>query len=152
MSVTFQVERFRDFYEELKPLVHEHWLEIALDHDAVPLDPDWERYIGLDSIDALSTVTARDEGVLVGYHIAVISSHLHYRGTLHGITDVYFLKKSHRAGTTGLRMIKAADAEMTRLGVVKRITGAKLHLDMGPLFKRLGYRETERVFTKVLGG
>ena len=150
-SVTFQVERFKDFYTELFPLVCEHWTEIALDHEAVPLEPDWERYVKLDEAGSLSVVTARAGAELVGYHIAVISGHLHYKGTLHGVTDVYFLKPEHRKGFTGIRLFKTVGAEMKRLGVVKLITGTKVHLDMGRLLERLGYRETERTYTKIVG-
>lgn len=150
MTVVFQVEHFRNVQPELVDIVAVHWREIALDRAAVPLDPDWERYYELADAGKLSVVTARERGRLVGYHIAVVSPHLHYRGTLHGVTDVYFILPEFRKGFTGIRLMKVVDEELKRLGVVKRITGTKRHLDMGRLFERLGYRETERVYTKIL--
>lgn len=152
MTVVFQAENFRNIQPELPPLLQAHWEEVALDHDAVPLDPDWQRYYALQDSNSLSCVTARngEGGPLVGYHIAIVAGHLHYASTKHGITDVYYLKPEYRKGFTGIRLFKAVDEEMKRLGVVKRITGTKVHLDMGPVLKRLGYRETEHVYTKVL--
>jgi L-amino acid N-acyltransferase YncA len=150
-TVTFHVESMRSIHQEMQPLLHDHWNEIALDHHEVPLDPDWHRYFELDDKGSLSVLAARSEGELVGYHIAVISPHLHYKGTLHGITDVYYLKPGFRQGFTGIKMFKAVNEEMKRRGVVKLITGTKLHHDMGRIFERLGYRETERVFTKIVG-
>jgi hypothetical protein len=152
MTVMFQVERLRDMHEEMKPLLEKHWHEIALDHSRVPLDVDWDRYMALDEKESLSVVTAREDGVLVGYHVAIISGHLHYKSTLHGVTDVYWIDPSYRQRPgVGLRLFKAVNEEMKRLGVVKLITGTKVHLDMGRLFQHLGYRETERTFTKIVG-
>lgn len=148
--VTFHVEHFRNAQPELAGLVRDHWDEIALDHEEVPLDVDWKRYYALADAGAISMVVARDAGVMVGYHIAMISGHLHYAGTLHGITDVYYLKPSHRKGFTGYRLFKAVNEEMKRLGVKKLVTATKKHLDIGVVLRRLGYRETETTFTKVL--
>lgn len=150
--IVFQAENFRSFQPELAQLVTAHWDEVALDHDTVPLDPDYPRYYALQDAGSLSCVTARqgEGGPLVGYHIALIGGHLHYGSTKHGITDVYYLSPGHRKGFTGVRLFKAVDQEMRRLGVVKLITGTKVHLDIGPILKRLGYRKTEDVYTKVL--
>jgi L-amino acid N-acyltransferase YncA len=150
MIVTFHVELLRQCHHEMGPLLQDHWEEIALDHHEVPLAPDWERYFDLDDKGSLSVVTARADGEMVGYHVAVITPHLHYKNTLHGITDVYYLKPSYRQGFTGIRLFKAVNDEMRRRGVVKLITGTKLHHDMGRIFERMGYRETERVFTKIV--
>lgn len=154
MNVVFSVEHWRNFQPELRPLLYAHWCEIARDHEAVPLDPDWDRYLAMADAGCLSAVTARlgPGGPLVGYHIAIVSGHLHYGSTLHGITDVYYLAPEHRKGFAGIRLFKAVDTELERIGVVKRITGTKVHLDMGPLLQRLGYRLTEHVYTKILGG
>lgn len=149
--ITFHVESMRRIHAELVPLLQDHWREIGRDHHEVPLDPDWVRYFDLDDKGNLSVIAVRHAGELVGYHIAVISPHLHYKGTLHGVTDVYYLKPEHRRGFTGVRLFKAVGDEMKRRGVVKLITGTKLHHDMGRIFERLGYRETERVFTKIVG-
>jgi hypothetical protein len=152
MNVVFRPENLRNVQPEMAPLLRAHWEEIALDHDAVPLDPDWPRYMALTDAGCLSMVTARvgPGGPLVGYHVAIIGGHLHYGSTRHGITDVYYLSPEHRKGFTGIRLFKAVDEEMKRLGVTKRITGTKVHLNMGPVLERLGYRLTEHVYTKIL--
>lgn len=152
MRVVFRPENLRNVQPEMAPLLREHWEEIALDHEAVPLDPDWPRYLALNDAGCLSTVTARmgEGGPLVGYHVAIVSGHLHYGSTKHGVTDVYYISPEHRDGFIGLRMFRAVDEEMKRLGVVKRITGTKVALDIGPVLRRLGYRLTEHVYTKVL--
>ena len=127
-----------------------HWREIALNHDEVPLDIDWARYADLHEKGALHVVTARREGRLIGYHIAIITTHLHYRSTLHGITDVYYIVPECRHGVTGMRLFQAVERELKARGVRKLFTATKLHLDQGPLFERMGYRPVERLYAKLI--
>jgi L-amino acid N-acyltransferase YncA len=150
MSTVFAVERWAVFHKEAAPLFVEHWKEIALNHEAVPLDIAWDKYAALDEAGHLHVLTARRDGELVGYHIAVVTGHLHYRGTLHGITDVYWIAPAYRTGRTGLRMFQAVERELKKLGVRKLFTATKLHLDQGALFEFLGYKPTERLYTKLI--
>lgn len=152
--VIFNVEKWRDVRAEMEPMLVEHWHEIALGHAQVPLDIAYERYNAMCDSGVLQIVTARDNGVLVGYHAAIVSGHLHYNSTLHGITDVYFILPEYRKGFTGIRLFRKVKVEMEKLGVKKLITGAKLHTadgNSGKLFEYLGYKPTETVYTMLIG-
>lgn len=153
-GLVFRSENFRNVQPELPELLRRHWAEVALDHDEVPLDPDYLRYYALQDAGSLSTITARvgPGGPLVGYHIMIVSGHLHYRDTLHGVTDVYYLTPEQRKGFNGVRLFKAVDVEAKLLGVKKRVTATKDHMNMGRLLERLGYRLTEHTYTKILEG
>ena len=146
----YAVERWRDLRPEMLPMLVRHWREIALNHADVPLDIDEARYAQLDESGSLQIVTARREGVLIGYHVAIVTAHLHYASTLHGITDVYYIAPEARHGVTGMRLFQAVEHEMKALGVRKLFTATKLHLDQGPLFERLGYKPVERLFAKLI--
>jgi len=146
----YAVERWRDIKSEMLPMLVEHWKEVALNHADVPLDIDEERYDGLDAVGALHILTVRRAGKLIGYHVAIVSGHLHYKSTLHGITDVYYIAPEHRHGITGMRMFQAVESELKKLGVRKLFTATKLHMDQGPLFERLGYRPVERLYAKLI--
>lgn len=151
MSATaFTVERWRNIRAEMLPILVAHWREIALNHADVPLDIDEKRYADLDESGSLHIVTARKDGALIGYHVAIVSAHLHYASTLHGFTDVYFIGPEYRAGRTGLRLFQAVERELRARGVRKLMTGTKVHLDQGRLFEHLGYSFTERLFTKII--
>lgn len=149
--ITFQVEKWSDALPEMEPILVKHWYEIALGHDKVPLDIARDRYQALCDTGVLHIVTARDNGVMIGYHVAMICGHLHYLGTLHGITDVYFILPAYRKGYTGIRLFKFVEVSMRAIGVKKLITGTKLHLDMGKILHRLGFQATETVYTKYIG-
>jgi hypothetical protein len=47
MSTVFAVERWAVFHKEAAPLFVEHWKEIALNHEDVPLDIAWDKYAAL---------------------------------------------------------------------------------------------------------
>lgn len=146
----YRVERWKHLREEMLPLLVRHWREVALNHADVPLDIDEARYAELDESGALHIVTARRGGQLIGYHVAIVSPHLHYASTLHGITDVYWIAPEHRVGRTALRLFQTVERELKARGVRKLFTATKLHLDQGPLFEFLGYRPVERLYAKLI--
>ncbi|KQP36142.1 GNAT family N-acetyltransferase [Pseudorhodoferax sp. Leaf274] len=150
MTAVYAVERWKDIRPEMLPLLVRHWREIALNHADVPLDIDEAKYAQLDDAGALHIVTARNDGALIGYHVAIVSGHLHYASTLHGITDVYWIAPEYRQGFTGIRLFQRVEKEMRALGVKKLFTGTKVHLDMSKLFERLGYRRVEYLYAKIL--
>jgi L-amino acid N-acyltransferase YncA len=154
MTITYQLEKWKDALPEMEPILFQHWREIALGHDKVPLDIAREKYQEMCDAGHLQVVTARDDGKMIGYHVAVISGHLHYLSTLHGITDVYFILPEYRKGRTGIRLFKRVEEEMKRIGVQKLFTSAKLHTadgKSGRLFEYLGFSATETVYTKYIG-
>ena len=148
--ITFATEDFEDFQPELALLVPEHYKEIALNQNEIPLDPDWEHYRELNRACRLHCVTVRDDGKLVGYHLTIITSMLHYRTTISGITDVYFIKPEFRKGFTAVRMFKFVEAELRTMGCKQLITATKKHLDISKVLERLGYKPVETVFRKML--
>lgn len=149
--VTFAVEEWNDVSPEMAPLWESHWKEVARDHDHIPLDPDLNLYAYLASVGQLHVMVARDKGKVVGYHISIVKPHLHYKSSLHAQTDVYYIDPEHRKGMTGVRLFKEVEKSLAARGVKKMITGTKLSLDMGKIFERLGWHETERTYTKCIG-
>lgn len=149
-GTSYAVERWRDIKGEMLPMLSRHWKEVALNHADVPLDIDHERYDAMDEAGALHIVTVRRGGALIGYHVAIVTGHLHYKSTLHGVTDVYYIAPECRHGVTGMRMFQAVERELKALGVKKLFTGTKLHLDQGTLFERLGYQPVERLYSKII--
>jgi L-amino acid N-acyltransferase YncA len=150
VGTVYQTEPWSSFKAEARELFQRHWREVALNHAEVPLDIDYARYDALEAAGGLHVLTARRGGLLIGYQVTIVSPHLHYRSTLHGITDVYWIAPECRHGVTAMRLFQAAERELKKLGVRKLFTATKLHLDQGPLFERLGYRPVERLYAKLI--
>lgn len=151
--IVFATERWADIYPELSLLLVQHWREIASHHDRIPLDVAYHRYLALCEAGVLHVLSAREDGKLVGYHVAIVSGHLHYQGTLHCITDVYYLAPEHRRAATGIQLFRELERLMKARGVVKMFTGTKLHTHdgkTGRLFEFLGYTHTENLYMKLI--
>jgi GNAT superfamily N-acetyltransferase len=147
--IEYAVEDWLEALPELRMLFNEHWEEIALDQDSIKLEPDYTTYANLAVSDALHLVTARADGLIVGYHLSIIKPHLHYKSSLTCFTDVFFLKKDYRKGVIGYKLIKFFRDSVKEKGVQKVYMGTKLHLDLGPLLERLGFTPIERIYSQV---
>lgn len=150
--VEFQVERWATYAPDAAPLWPLHWQEVALTQAAVPLDMDTERYAALDEAGILHIVTGRDAGRLVAYWTGLVMPHLHYKSTVHCYCDLFYVHPLWRRGTTALRLFGTAHRTLKDRGVIKLMSGTKLHsgLDMSRLFEFMKYELAEKQYTKLL--
>ena len=149
--IQYQREKVRDMWDECVPLLEEHYREIGLYNDKVSFSPDVEKYEMLCDMDLLYIITARDEGKLVGYYACFIQPSLHYTETLCSVNDVFYIAPSYRKGFTGIRLLKEAESHMRDRGVDVLSLSFKTYLPLDPLFERLGWDYSERVYTKYIG-
>ena len=157
--VTFQVEKFSAFRDEAIPLFERHHREIAIDQDEIEYAPDWPQYDAMEKAGMLHCLTVRDAaehgkgpGKIVGYFIALLWRHPHYsRAGLMALTDVYYLAPEFRKGGTGAKMLIALEHSLKAVGVIKGYLSCKIHDDNDhqQLFEHLGWRFTDKAFTKI---
>ena len=151
MSVQFSIETLDQAFDDAMWLFDLHWQEIALDKAKVPLNPDVDTFWALEDAGLLLIVTARDGKRMVGYHVSIVRPHLHYKHSLTAYADMYFIHPDYRQGMTGVRLFKYLEGVLRERGVERIYQGTKIHKDMGRLFERLGYKETERLYVKWIG-
>jgi GNAT superfamily N-acetyltransferase len=149
MSVQYVVEDPATFIEELKEVIPLHYDELCVTKD-FPLLPDYEAYGRLYMAGLLTCVTARDASGLIGYAIFIVQPHLHYRSCKTAFEDIYFLRKEHRLGRTGIRLFQFAEEALRADGVNRIIMHTKIHMDNSRLFEYLGYKHTDKLYTKIL--
>jgi len=145
----YKVETLADCLEEIKVLFKEHWDEVA--DPLIPLNPDYDKYLEMDKAGITHTVTAREDGKIIGYHVSFIMPHLHYKQSKTCFTDIYFISKEHRKGFVGIRLFKFLEQSLREKNVQRIYMGTKLKLDIGPVLERLGYKPIERSYTKIIG-
>jgi GNAT superfamily N-acetyltransferase len=136
--VTFHVERWGDALEEVQRHWPNHWREVAMHQDEIPLEPDYDEYDRLDGQGALHLTVARCAGEVVGYATAIIRTHLHYKSSLSAFFDLYYVHPSHRNGWVGVNLFKHVESSMRARGVQRLFAGTKVSLDMSRIFQRLG--------------
>jgi N-acetylglutamate synthase-like GNAT family acetyltransferase len=61
------------------------------------------------------------------------------------------VKKEFRKGRIGIRLFQYAEKVLKERGVQRMVVNTKIHLDNSRLFEYLGYKMTDKVFTKMLG-
>lgn len=149
--ITAHVESFMERLTELQALLPMHWEELALNKDAVPLDPQYDIYAAREAKGELLFVTLREAGDLVGYFIGFIAPGLHYKTCLTCTMDIFYVRPDKRKGRAGSTLFKYVEAELRRRGVDRWFVGSKCHADASSLFEYLGFDRVEVFFSKWLG-
>ena len=149
MTVTYQTEDPAEFIEALKGVLPEHYDELCVTKD-FPLMPDYEAYGRLHVAGMLRCITVRDDNELIGYALFIVHPHLHYKSCITAFEDIYFLKKEHRKGRVGIRLFQFVEDVLKKEGVHRIIMHTKIHMDNTRLFEYLGYKLTDKLFTKIL--
>lgn len=143
----FQVESVKEWAADARPLYEAHWRELGLDLD-LKIDPDIEKMEIMEKLGMFTVITARYGGKLVGYLLAVVSTHLHYRTSPKMfIIDAYYILPECRKGA-GVKLFKVAEYTAKKLGAIKMYLSCKVHKDHSKLFEALGYRLSDYAFIK----
>lgn len=148
----FRAEFVKDVIGELKPLLEEHWEEVAWYKDKIKLAPAFDKYIEMQERNSLLFVTVRDEsGTLIGYNINFIQHHPHYSDHIYAINDIIFLLPKYRHGTIAKEMLEYTEQILKHIGV----SVVTLHMKPAHPFKSLaeyaGFKQQEYVYSKFIG-
>jgi GNAT superfamily N-acetyltransferase len=149
MILTYEDVNGLDFLYELEQIFPEHYEELCVTKD-FPLDPDYDAYRRLAQAGMLRCITCRMGGDLIGYIVFTIQPHLHYRSCKTAFEDIYYVKKEFRKGRIGIKLFQYAEKVLKEHGVNRIIMHTKIHLDNSRLFEYLGYKHTDKLYTKLL--
>jgi GNAT superfamily N-acetyltransferase len=145
-GVTFQVEPFRQFYDDAIPLFAEHLVQT----DQAPDDylrKNVELLQWLDDGGELQCLTARCNGRMFGYLMSVICQSLDAPGERHAMHTIFFA--SPTIPGLGMRLQRAAIAELRKRGVNELQMRAS-HRGSGPrlgtFYRRLGAEEFGQLY------
>lgn len=147
MNIKYSVESFKDIWNEIEPIIKDHWEEIAHYKD-IPLNVDKNQYFELDGSEYMKTFTAREDGVLVGYNIFFIRHNMHYKNSLQAINDVIYIKKEKRG--FGKYFIKWCDDELRNIGIQLVGYHIKFSHDWSKVLDKMGYDKPEFTMIKRL--
>jgi GNAT superfamily N-acetyltransferase len=150
--ITYHVESFEEQLAELQVLLPEHYRELALNQDRVPLAPRYDIYLDRERAGELLFVAMREAGEIVGYFIGFIAPGLHYQTCLTCNMDIFYVRSDKRKGSAGVRLFRFVEAELKRRGVQRWFMGSKIHADASALFKRIGAAPVETYYSKWIGG
>jgi len=98
----------------------------------------------------LRCITCRIDDQLIGYIVFIVQPHLHYKSCKTAFEDIYYVKKEYRRGRIGIKLFQYAEKVLKEFGVNRIIMHTKIHLDNSRLFEYLGYKHTDKLYTKLL--
>lgn len=134
-------------FEELLPLLTLHKDEVM--PSTLPMDPDWDAYLGMEAAGALRIFTARTEfGVLAGYGTFIVRSHPHYKTYMHAVCDVFFLLKEFRGHFAGVGLLQFCHDHLQTEKVTAIYFSAPESVE--PMLLRLGYKALEKNYIAYL--
>ena len=135
--------------EELERLAEREYEEVG-QKDLDRLNIDWTRYCELDTAGKLATFIAKRDGVIVGYAVFIVQTHIHYRDALVAANSAVYAAPEVRAGRVVLKLLRFAEMGLKAQGVKKIYYHVKRTKDFGRLLGHLGYEDVERMYAKVL--
>lgn len=106
-------------------------------------------YRQLEAAGVLHTLGAFRGDTMVGFLSFLVSVLPHY-GALTATSESYFVAKSERAGGTGIRLLREAEARAKELGAVGLLVSAPVGGRLAAVLPRIGYGQTNEVFFKGL--
>lgn len=142
----------KELFEELQPLLAEHWQEVAHFKD-IPLDPDYAAYQAAENAGTFRLFTVRDlerqPTLLLGYAAFFVRPNIHYRGSTQAVQDVIYIHPAAR-GKTGYHFINWCDQQLKNEGVQAVYQHVKEAHNFGPMLERLGYELVDRIYARRL--
>lgn len=157
VNIIYQQEKLFNVKDEVQGILEEHWEEVGLHKDKIPLDPNWELYKLLEENGNISITTARDKDKIVGYFGYIITPSLHSRNIKVAEGDLFYIHKEYRKSTIAIKLLALSEKYLLEGGVniifnktkeyFKNIRG----ISAGSLFERAGYQKIENVYSKLLG-
>ena len=148
IDISYAEEQLTDsLFDEILPLLVAHQDEVGHYKD-IPLHIDQATYQKMAAIGLLAIFSAREAGQLIGYSIYFVSPSLHYSGYTFASSDALYVCPSFRAMSIGRSLIKFAHQQLKKRGVsaVYQHGKHKESLNIGPLFRRLGYEHLDDVW------
>ena len=135
--------------QELQALAEREYEEVG-QKDLERLNIDWARYVELDAAGKLATFIAKRDGVIVGYAAFIVQTHIHYQDALVAANSAVYVVPEARIGRVALKLLRYAEIGLKAQGVKKIYYHVKQEKDFGRLLEHLGYRDSERLFAKVV--
>jgi GNAT superfamily N-acetyltransferase len=155
--INFSVETVDQVLEDIKPLLQNHWDEIAAYKDKIPLAPNYGEYLKVEKAGNLLICTVRDDGKLVGYSIYFVRQGVHYSKNIVAVNDIFYVAPSHRRRRVNQELvatalIKYAEIILKQSRLVSVISmRIKVWKDWSTLAERQGYKRVEYVHQKYVG-
>lgn len=135
---------------ELLPLIERDYLENGVHNDRVPFALDLDAYLDYDLLGTLQIITARDDGILIGYLMALVSNkHIDHATVRWAILSWYWIFPEYRNQGIG-QVLFITMLDFLKTAGVRVVEGSEKLAHKHGLFERLKFEATDTLYRKVL--
>lgn len=139
-----------EMLSQCQELFQKHWEELTLNKEVMVLNPDEDRYKGMEEAGMLLLLAATDEERIVGYSVNLIMPHLHYADCVICSNDLLFVDPQYRGTSLGIKLMKATENLAKDSGAKLMLWHAKQDTALEKLMPRMGYKVNDIIFSKGL--
>jgi len=143
-------ERLKNCYQEVAALIDDYYARTNAQDGIPKLEMHWPFFLKLDKAERLWLCTARDEGKLVGVGMYILGVHPQHKTRHYAMCNTLGVNPDYRGKGIGTSLVEYAEAQLREKGISMMIHGHRVIYKTEPLFTKLGFVETERMFMKVL--
>lgn len=150
MTVVFQREEYETCFEDIKVLAKEAWAEVGHGglQNRTPA-PDSEMYKRLAEKKMVFAVTAREEGVLVGYCSVFLTDLIQHQGVKQAFCDSLYLRKENR-GRLGMVFLKEVVVIAKAAGAANMDFHVTIKKNFGKVLEKIGFSLTSFTYSMEL--
>lgn len=138
-----------DLIQELETIVRNNWDETG-DGFGIDLDVDWDAYLLLAETGDLRFFVCRDDGVIVGYSVFVITRYPRSKHVPYAMQDTIYVLPKYRVGGLGIRLVRFIEDELRKDGVQLITQAARSGTAFDKVLRHNGYELTHHNFLKRL--
>jgi len=149
--ITYSEDSFENILFDFQVLLPQHMAEMNyFEMNGEKFDPDYAGYIRGQSVGKIVLITAKDDGVLVGYIVFCVNTHIRYKSTLYASEDLYYVVPSHRRQGIAKKLFEVAEKTLKDRKVKFMFATTKVYHDRSGLLEQSGYECFEKKFAKKL--
>ncbi len=147
---TVSNEKFSEISPFLGDMPQRHWDEAASPMYGKCCVVRLEQYQALEDAGVLYVVATRDKlKRVIAYGIYIISPCMHV-ARITATQCAIFVEKQYRGSACALQMMRTAESDLKAKGVHSVIYSSPESRSCAALFKRLGAKKTEEIYSKIL--
>lgn len=147
--VSIQEEKWKGYFQEALPLWKEHYAEVGPDADRFPFEPDTHLYQVLEEQGALSILTMRKKGKMIGYFVGAVLPYAYSKSHLVLHEHLLFIQKKHRCLAYANELMRRVDALALARGVKKILFSFQERKGQENFFYRNGYHPEAKIYGKL---
>lgn len=142
----FSYERLESCWEDIVLLMSIHFASLGR-----PYQPIRERYQSFEDSDCLFAVTARDNGVVVGFALIYVFRSMHNQ-RVGAQEDMFYLLPTYRKGWNAVRLLKMVEEECARRGADELLMTAEIGSKAGGILLARKYDTVAQQYRKSFSG